>query len=239
MGNRTAAIVHLRGVNIAQGENLLLRDVNFDLQAGEFYYLVGRVGSGKSSFISTLTGQLPLHAGEGEVCGYDLTRLRASDIPYLRRNIGVVFQDFKLLSDRNIERNLYFVLRATGWKDKQAIKERIEQVLALVELQHKAYKMPNQISGGEQQRVAIARALLNDPPLILVDEPTGNLDPSTSDGIMQILRSLVERKKAVIMATHNYRLVRRFPARVYRCAEGAMKEISTEELVALRDELNL
>ena len=225
MENRTAAIVHLRGVNIAQGENLLLRDVNFDLQAGEFYYLVGRVGSGKSSFISTLTGQLPLHAGEGEVCGYDLTRLRASDIPYLRRNIGVVFQDFKLLSDRNIERNLYFVLRATGWKDKQAIKERIEQVLALVELQHKAYKMPNQISGGEQQRVAIARALLN--------------DPSTSDGIMQILRSLVERKKAVIMATHNYRLVRRFPARVYRCAEGAMKEISTEELVALRDELNL
>jgi len=232
-------IVRLRGVDIAQGENLLLRGVNFDLLPGDFFYLIGRVGSGKSSFISTLTGQLPLRTGEGEVCGYNLARLRTSDIPYLRRNIGVVFQDFKLLFDRNIERNLYFVLRATGWKDKQAIRHRIEEVLTLVDLQHKAYKMPNQISGGEQQRVAIARALLNDPPLILADEPTGNLDPSTSDGIMQILRSLVERKKAVIMATHNYGIVHRLPARICRCADGNMKEISSEDLINLRDELNV
>ncbi len=230
------SIVHLQGVDIAQGDNLLLQGVNFDLLPGEFFYLVGRVGSGKSSFISTLIGQLPLRNGEGSVCGYNLAHLRPSDIPYLRRNIGVVFQDFKLLSDRNIERNLYFVLRATGWNNKAAIRERIELVLSLVDMQHKAYKMPNQISGGEQQRVAIARALLNDPPLILADEPTGNLDPSTSDGIMQILRSLVERKKAVIMATHNYGIVRRIPARVCRCADGAMKEITLQELSALHED---
>ena len=233
------AIVRLRGVNIVQGNSLLLKGVNFDLEAGDFFYLVGRVGSGKSSFISTLIGQLPLRNGEGEVCGYNLARLRTNEIPYLRRNIGVVFQDFRLLSDRTVERNLYFVLRATGWKNKHAIRERIEQVLTRVDLLHKAYKMPNQLSGGEQQRVAIARALLNDPPLILADEPTGNLDPSTSDGIMQILRSLVERKKAVIMATHNYGIVRRLPARVCRCAAGSMKEIGLQELESMHEDLSL
>lgn len=237
MQNSMHPIVYLREVNIAQSENLLLHNVDFELLPGDFFYLIGRVGSGKSSFISTLTGQLPLRTGEGVVCGYNLRALRTADIPFLRRNIGVVFQDFKLLSDRNVERNLYFVLRATGWKDKQAIQHRIEEVLTLVELKHKAYKMPNQLSGGEQQRVAIARALLNDPPLILADEPTGNLDPSTSDGIMQILRSLVERKKGVIMATHNYGIVRRLPARVCQCANSVMKEISYEELLNLHDEL--
>lgn len=221
-------VVYLHGAAIAQGENILLRGVNFSLQAGDFSYLVGRVGSGKSSFLSTLTGQIPLRIGEGAVCGYDLQTLSERDIPYLRRNIGVVFQDFKLLPDRTVERNLHFVLRATGWSSRGAIRERIAEVLGLVGLEHKAYKLPSQLSGGEQQRVAIARALLNDPPLILADEPTGNLDPATSEGIMQLLFSLIERKKAVVMATHNYGIVKRFGARVYRCHEGAMQEIALE-----------
>lgn len=219
-------VVYLRGASIAQGENILLSGVDFSLHAGEFFYLVGRVGSGKSSFLSTLTGQIPLCVGEGVVCGYDLRDLRERDTPYLRRNIGVVFQDFKLLPDRTVERNLHFVLRATGWSSRGAIRERIAEVLSLVGLEHKAYKLPNQLSGGEQQRVTIARALLNDPPLILADEPTGNLDPATSAGIMQTLFSLIERKKAVVMATHNYGIVQRFSARVYRCHEGAMQEVS-------------
>ena len=223
-------VVRLQDVDIAQGSNVLLRNVSFELHPNEFVYLVGRVGSGKSSFIATLTGQLPLRVGDGVVCGYRLSTLRTSEIPYLRRNIGVVFQDFKLLADRTVERNLQFVLRATGWHNRQDIRRRIEEVLTLVELQHKAYKMPNQLSGGEQQRVAIARALLNDPPLILADEPTGNLDPATSDGIMRTLRALLERGKSIIMATHNYGLVRRFPAPVLRFASGSVEPIAPDDL---------
>ncbi len=221
-------VVQLLGASIAQGDNILLHSVNFELCAGDFFYLVGRVGSGKSSFLSTLTGEIPLRVGQGCVCGYDLRSLCEREIPYLRRNIGVVFQDFKLLPDRTVERNLHFVLRATGWSSRRAIRERIAEVLALVGLEHKAYKQPNQLSGGEQQRVAIARALLNDPPLILADEPTGNLDPTTSEGIMQLLFDLVERKKAVVMATHNYGIVRRFESRIFRCEAGAMQEVAAQ-----------
>lgn len=239
MTNNEQPIVLIAGGEIAQGENLLLRDVNFELRAGEFVYLVGRVGSGKSSFISTLIGELPLFKGRGYVCGYNLSDLKESQIPYLRRNIGVVFQDFKLLSDRNVLRNLQFVLRATGWTNRNTIRNRIDEVLTLVGLQHKAYKMPNQLSGGEQQRVAIARALLNDPPLILADEPTGNLDPSTSDGIMQILSALIQRNKAIIMATHNYGVVRRFPARICLCAQGALNEIALDSLTTYAENFAL
>lgn len=210
-------IVWLKDAKIAKGANLVLQQVNFSVMPGDFIYLVGRVGTGKSSLIETLTGQLPLAGGDGEVCGYSLPYLTRKQIPYLRRRLGVVFQDFKLLMDRSVTKNLQFVLRATGWRDRAAIDRRIQEVLNLVGLAHKAFKHPNQLSGGEQQRVAIARALLNEPPLILADEPTGNLDPETSEGILQLLKNLSENGKAVIMATHNFSLVSFYPAPTYEC----------------------
>lgn len=217
--------VDIRLANIFQEDNLVLSDVNFSLQKGEFVYLIGRVGSGKTSLIKTLTAEISLKEGEGFVCGFNLKKLKRKHIPILRRRIGVVFQDFQLLTDRSVYDNLLFVLKATGWKDKTAIKQRIAEVLEMVELKFKDYKMPHQLSGGEQQRVVIARALLNNPELILADEPTGNLDMETSEGIMQILHNLASSGISIIMATHNTQIIKKFPARTIKCEKGKVLEM--------------
>ena len=227
--------VRLKDAQIAQRENLVLSDVALTMLPGDFFYLVGRVGSGKSSLIETLTGQLPLAGGSGEVCGYNLEKLKAKSIPYLRRSIGVIFQDFKLLMDRNVEKNLLFALRATGWRNRTQMQERSEEVLSQVGMVHKLHEMPNRLSGGEQQRVAIARALLNDPALLLADEPTGNLDPETSESILHLLRSVAERGKAVLMATHNYALVSGYPARTFQCHNGKLREVECQLNIDLGD----
>ncbi|PIE83918.1 MAG: phosphonate ABC transporter ATP-binding protein [Bacteroidia bacterium] len=226
-------VVHLENAQIARGRNVVLKNVVLEVYEGDFYYLVGRVGTGKSSLIDTMTGETPLAGGRAKVCGFELEHLKERQIPYLRRAMGVVFQDFKLLTDRNVERNLRFALRATGWKNRVQIAQRIEEVLSLVGLTHKAGKMPHQLSGGEQQRIAIARALLNEPSLILADEPTGNLDPETSEGILGLLVDLSKRGKAVIMATHNYGLVKKFPAQTLQCTGGALRLLSPEALIDL------
>jgi cell division transport system ATP-binding protein len=196
-------LIKYKGVEICQDEQIVLTDINLTISSGEMVYLLGRVGSGKSSFMKTIYGELPIEGAEATALDYDLLKLRRRDIPYLRRKVGVVFQDFQLLVDRNVEENLMFVLKATGWKDKQAMKNNIYDVLRQVGMEEKAYKMPYQLSGGEQQRVVIARALLNSPGLILADEPTGNLDPETGKGIMELLYSISQAGMTVIMSTHN------------------------------------
>jgi len=226
-------VAYLKGAKIYRGDQLVLQEVDFSIAEGEFVFLVGRVGSGKSSLIETLTGQTLLVEGCGEVCGFSLNKLKRRQIPYLRRSIGIVFQDFKLLMDKSVEKNLQFALRATGWRDRKEIDQRIKEVLKLVGLSHKQYKMPHQLSGGEQQRVAIVRALLNDPQLILADEPTGNLDPDTSEGILKILRELTARGKSVLMAAHNATLVSLYPAATYRCSD--MRLTHVEQQNALLD----
>ena len=202
-------IIEIINASIFQQENLVLSNVNLTLHKGEFIYLIGRTGSGKSSLLKTLYGELPARDGIVHVAGYDLTQLKRKDIPYLRRKIGIVFQDFQLLSDRTVEKNLSFVLGATGWTDSVEISKRIDEVLAMVGLADKRYSMPHQMSGGEQQGVAIARALLNAPDVILADEPTGNLDPDTTLEVMKLLRNISERGTAVLMATHNYTLMQK------------------------------
>ncbi|WP_276133753.1 cell division ATP-binding protein FtsE [Polluticoccus soli] len=220
-------IVSLRNANIYQGKALILGDVNFEVNSSEFVYLIGKTGSGKSSLLKTLYGDLYLTDGEGQVAGFDLKQLKWQTVPLLRRNLGIVFQDFRLLTDRNVYDNLEFVLKATGWKDKALMKEKIENVLAKVGLKNKGDKMPYEMSGGEQQRVDIARALLNNPKLILADEPTGNLDPDTTEEIMQLLFNICrDYHTAFIMATHDYSIIQKFPARVVRIEQGAVKEIS-------------
>ena len=209
---------------LKQGE-LVLSDVNLQVAAGEFVYLLGRVGSGKSTLLKTLYAEMPLLAGKGSIAGFDLRRLRRKDIPYLRRRIGIVFQDYQLLTDRNVFLNLHYVMRATGWKEEHKIRERIDKVLGLVDLQNKAYKMPFELSGGEQQRLVIARALLNNPAVLLADEPTGNLDPVTADGIMQLFRSIAERGCTVVMSTHNTALLEKYPARSILFAQGRTREV--------------
>lgn len=221
-------IIDIRAANIYQGDNPILQDVNFTVHKGEFVYLVGKTGSGKSSLLKTMYGELPLTQGEGTVAGYDLRRLTWKTIPYLRRNLGVVFQDFQLLTDRNVNENLKFVLKAIGWKDSKLMDEKIADVLDKVGLRSKGFKMPYEMSGGEQQRVDIARALLNSPKLILADEPTGNLDPETSDEIMQLLLHIArDIDTAVVMATHDYRVIQKFPARMVRTELGKVLDNAT------------
>jgi cell division transport system ATP-binding protein len=215
------AIIELRNVNIYQGANLVLQDVNLTIEKGEFVYLVGKTGTGKSSLLKTLYGELALTEGEGKVAGFSLKELDWKKVPFLRRNLGVVFQDFQLLTDRNVNDNLKFVLRATGWTDERLMNEKIADVLDKVGLKSKGFKMPFELSGGEQQRIDIARALLNSPKLILADEPTGNLDPETSDEIMRLLFHISrDYNTTVLMATHDYIVVQKYPARMIRTEKG-------------------
>ena len=226
-------IIELSGCNIWQQDHLVLTGVNLTVNKGEFVYLVGRVGSGKTSLIKTLNVQLPLKEGTAIVAGYNLSEIRTREIPFLRRKIGIVFQDFQLLIDRSVNDNLEFVLRATGWKDRNEIEKRIGEVLEKVGLGLKGYKMPHQLSGGEQQRVVIGRALLNDPEIILADEPTGNLDPETSEGIIRLLKDISNTGRAVIIATHNYTIVKKFSARTIKCENGKMEEVRNDEEIEL------
>ena len=216
-------IIVLKDAKIVQKNFTVLSHVNLNIKQGKFNYLIGKTGSGKSSLLKVLYGHLPLREGEGEVVGFDLTRLKTSQIPNLRRKLGIIFQDFQLLTDRTVEKNLLFVLEATGWKDKEQMEDRINEVLSSVGMKTKKHKMPHELSGGEQQRVAIARALLNHPELILADEPTGNLDPETSNDIMTLLRSIsMDRNCAVLMATHDYHLIQNFPGQAIRCEDGGV-----------------
>ena len=218
-------LIKYRNVEICQDEQIVLTDVNLSISSGEMVYLLGRVGSGKSSLMKTIYGELPVEGTMATALDYDLLKLRRREIPYLRRKVGVVFQDFQLLSDRNVEENLMFVLKATGWKDKRAMRSNIMDVLKQVGMEEKAYKMPYQLSGGEQQRVVIARALLNAPGLILADEPTGNLDPETGRGIMELLYSISQAGMTVIMSTHNPNWPEQFPGRRLQFADGKITEL--------------
>lgn len=213
--------------------DLILSNVNFSVDSGEMVYLIGRVGSGKSSLLKTMYAELPLMEGQGMVAGYDLASLKKSHIPYLRRKIGVVFQDYRLLTDRNIYQNLLFVLKATGWKDMAQIRARIEQVVSMVSLNNKEHKMPSELSGGEQQRLSIARALLNNPQLILADEPTGNLDPAAADEIMKLFASIRETGCAVIMSTHNISNIEQYPSRTIRFNQGEIEEIDINAILGI------
>lgn len=218
-------IVDYKNVEIHRKELVVLKNVSFALEEGEFVYLIGRVGSGKSSLLKSLYAEIPIASGDAHILDYDLMNIKKKHIPLLRRNLGIVFQDFQLLTDRTVYENLEFVLRATGWKDINEIDERIDQTLHQVGMANKSYKMPHELSGGEQQRVVIARALLNNPKMILADEPTGNLDPETGHQIICLLRSISENGTAVIMATHNIELVKEFPCRTLKCEDKALTEI--------------
>ena len=217
-----SSVIWFKEASVFHKNKLVLSNVNLELKQGEFVYLIGKTGSGKSSLLQTIYAGIPARGEVTTVCGYDLKNIRKRQIPYLRRKLGIVFQDYQLLSDRSVQENLKFVLRATGWKDKAAISERILEVLSEVGLISKLNTMPHQLSGGEQQRVAIARAILNKPELVLADEPTGNLDPTTSNEVMRILKNICENGTAVLMATHNYNLIQKFPERIEKCGEGTI-----------------
>ena len=239
-------VIRLRGVTIyhtddpfgsrsekkllQQGE-LILSDLNFDINAGEFVYLIGRVGSGKSSLLKTLYAELQLFEGEGYVAGFDLRKLKRREIPMLRRRIGIVFQDYQLLTDRNVFMNLYYVMKATGWKNESEIRKRIDEVLKVVSLEAKGYKMPFELSGGEQQRLVIARALLNRPRLLLADEPTGNLDPLTAEGIIRLFQEIARQGCAVVMSTHNTALIEEYPSRTILFSKGKIKEVPVQTML--------
>ena len=222
-------VISLENATIGIDDVTILSEVNLAVGKSEFVYIIGRVGSGKTSLIKTINAELPLLEGVGQVAGYQLEKIKRKEVPLLRRKLGIVFQDFKLLIDRTVESNLEFALKATGWKNKGEINDRISEVLEKVNLGYKGYKMPHQLSGGEQQRVVIARALLNDPDIILADEPTGNLDPATSEEIMKILWDICESGRAVMMATHNYNLIKRFPSRTLKCEEGKLSGANLSE----------
>ncbi|HEY6161751.1 MAG TPA: ATP-binding cassette domain-containing protein [Bacteroidia bacterium] len=215
-------IIRLVNVSIFQKKNLVLTQVNLDIAKGELVYLLGKTGSGKSSLLRTLYADIPLEDGEASIAGYDLRKLKAKDVPYLRRKLGIVFQDFQLLIDRSVNDNLLFVLKATGWNDKEKMNRRVSDVLDKVGLATKGFKMPHELSGGEQQRVAIARALLNDPEVILADEPTGNLDPETSEGIISLLLDISKTGRAVLIATHDINIYSKFPSRTIKCEMGKL-----------------
>ena len=217
-------LARFEGADILGGENTVLYGLDLEIHPGDFVYIAGKVGSGKTSIIRTMIAETPLGGGHATVCGYDLGTIRKKDIPYLRRKIGIVFQDFQLLMDRTVWQNLEFVLGSTGWKDRAKIDERITEVLELVGLTNKAHRQPHQLSGGEQQRVAIARALLNEPALILADEPTGNLDNETAEGIMELLMDLNARGTAIVMVTHNTALIEKYPGRVFICRDETCAE---------------
>ncbi len=224
-------VIQLKNAKIAQKNFTVLNDVNLNIKKGRFCYLIGKTGSGKSSLLKTLYGHIPLGSGHGNIAGFDLEKLKMSDIPNLRRKLGIVFQDFQLMTDRTVEKNLRFVLEATGWTDKRKIQDRIDEVLASVGMKSKKHKMPHELSGGEQQRIAIARALLNHPELILADEPTGNLDPETSNEIMTLLKQVAfENNSAVVMATHDYHMIQNFPGEAIRCEDGKVTVLDTAEL---------
>lgn len=218
-------VLHLENADIYQQDNLVLSKVNFTLNKGDFYYLIGKTGSGKSSLLKTLYGDLRLQRGLGSIVDFDLKKIKEKDIPFLRRKLGIVFQDFKLLNDRNVFENLEFVLKATGWKDKTEMKDKIHEVLDKVGMKEKYYKKTFELSGGEQQRIAIARALLNDPELILADEPTGNLDPKTSLEVMELLNEIHQSGKTILMATHDYQLIVKFKQKVIKCEGGELFEV--------------
>ena len=222
------SLIHFKDADILNGETVVLYNLDMDIQAGDFVYIVGKVGSGKTSIIRTITAENKLLKGEGMACGYDLRTLKKRDIPYLRRSLGVIFQDFQLLTDRSVESNLEFVLRATGWKDRHDIDQRILEVLEAVGMETKAHKMPHQLSGGEQQRIAIARALLNKPKAILADEPTGNLDGETADEILQLLMDLNREGTAIVMVTHNRAIFEKYPGRVFSCEGEQCHEVVDE-----------
>jgi len=217
-------LVEFENASIYIKDHLVLSDVNFSVSKGELVYLIGKVGSGKTTLVKTMNAEIPLREGHAMVTGFMLEKLKKKQIPYLRRKLGIVFQDFQLLTDRTMRENLEFVLKATGWNKKNEIEVRITEVLEKVNLGFKAYKMPHQLSGGEQQRVVIARALLNNPDLILADEPTGNLDPQTSEDILQILIDISKSGRAVVIATHNYNLMKKYPSRILKCADGKLQE---------------
>ena len=218
-------VLSLKNVTIYQEQNVILSQVNLEVKKGEFLYIIGKTGSGKSSLMKTLYGDLPLTQGEGSIVDYDLPTLQEKDIPYLRRKIGFVFQDFKLLPDRSVSDNMLFVLKATGWSDKTEMANKIDEVLDKVGMKGFSMKMPHQLSGGEQQRVAIARALLNNPELILADEPTGNLDPQTSVEVLEVLKKINEQGKTVVMATHDYALLMKFPYKTLKCEDNTIFEV--------------
>ena len=239
MGNR---VIELRGVSIYHGEadsktnienDLILSNIDLRVDEGEFVYLIGRVGSGKSTLLKTLYAEIEPASGSAMVAGFDLRNLRRRDIPHLRRSMGIVFQDFQLLTDRNVFLNLYDVMRATGWRKEEDIRKRIDEVLTLVGLEHKSYKMPFELSGGEQQRLTIARALVNKPRLILADEPTGNLDPVTAEGIMEIFHKIAKSGCAVVMSTHNISLIEQFPSRTLLFAKGGISEQDINKLISM------
>lgn len=222
------SIISLKNIPVYQKNVLVLSDVSLQINKGEFVYLIGKTGSGKSSLLKMLYADLPVLEGEAEVAGFNLSKLKRKEIPFLRRKLGVVFQDFQLLTDRTINENLLFVMKATGWKDKEVMKDRLDDVLVKVGLVSKGDKMPNQLSGGEQQRIAIARALINNPDLILADEPTGNLDPETSSGIIRLLKEISDSGRAVLMATHNYALFEQFSGRILKCEHGRVTPLELE-----------
>ncbi len=218
-------VLSLKNVTIYQEKKVILSQVNLEVKEGEFLYIIGKTGTGKSSFMKTLYGDLTLTEGSGNIVGYDLVNLKENDIPFLRRKIGIVFQDFQLLHDRSVNKNMLFVLKATGWTEEKAMQDKIDEVLEKVGLKGIANKMPHQLSGGEQQRVAIARALLNDPELILADEPTGNLDPQTSAEVLAVLKKINENGKTVIMATHDYAVIMKFPSKTLKCEDNTIFQV--------------
>lgn len=229
MDTEKEVIVKYEGVDLERDGNTILSDINLTIREGDFVYLIGKVGSGKSTLLKSMYHEIPLVRGTGKVLDYELENIKKKQIPYLRRKVGIVFQDFQLLIDRSAEKNLEFVLRATGWKNKDLISLRINEVLTQVGMQNKGYKMPHELSGGEQQRIVIARALLNSPEVILADEPTGNLDPEMGGQIVQLLHTIAGSGTAVVMSTHNYAVVQKYPGRIIKCEDGYLKEVKTSQ----------